>query len=125
LEQLIYQMLAANDVVGAETLWNERGFFETYFGLVDAWPNAPDNARLIAMSGIVAGALYKSALMKPYLNIVLRWLEQAPLGSVLDRIAPAVFKRLGETERLTAWLKRAHSGADAAYTAWLARVQAG
>jgi len=56
-------------------------------------------------------------------KLVVRWLDEATPGSVLDRLAPAVLKRLGETERLTAWLKRAPAVSEAAYAAWLERVR--
>jgi hypothetical protein len=123
LEQLYFQWLVASDVVRAESLWNERGFFETYFNLVETWRNPPESARLIAVSGVVAAALYKSALSEPYRKIVLHWLDEAPEQSVLDRLAPAIFKRLGETARLARWFERASALDGAAYAAWLDRVR--
>ena len=47
LEQLFYQLIAANQLVPPESLWNERGFFESYIGLVEGWPSAPESARMI------------------------------------------------------------------------------
>jgi hypothetical protein len=125
LEQLFHQVLAANDIVKADSLWNERGFFEIYFGLVDAWKDAPDSARLIAIGGVLAARTYKSAIVEPYRKIVLRWVEEAPPTSVLQRLAPAVFRRLGEQDKLDAWLRTAAPSNDAAYSAWLERVREG
>ena len=125
LEQLLYQLLAANGVVRADSLWNERGFFETYVGLVEAWPNAPDSARLFAICGVVAAHRYESAAAEPYRKIVLQWLDEAPPGGVLRRLAPAVFQQLGDRERLEAWLAKAPPSPNAAHAAWLERVKAG
>jgi tetratricopeptide (TPR) repeat protein len=125
LEQLLYQLLAANGVVGADSLWNERGFFETYLGLVDAWPNAPDSARLFAVCGVVAAHRYQSAAVEPYRKVVLQWLDEAPPGGVLRRLAPAVFQQLGDRERLAAWLAKAPPSPNAAHAEWLERVKAG
>jgi len=96
LEQLLYQLMAANELVRAESLWNERGFFESYFGLVDAWPNAPESARVIAICGTLAAVAYESAQVEPYRKILLRWIDEAPAGSTVQRLAPAILKRLGE-----------------------------
>jgi hypothetical protein len=123
LEQLFYQLMAANELVRADSLWNERGFFESYVGLVEAWPNAPESARLIAICGTIAAVIYKSALVEPYRNIVLRWVDEAAAGSVIQRLAPAIFKRLGEQARYDAWLQRAPALGDARYMAWLERVK--
>jgi tetratricopeptide (TPR) repeat protein len=123
LEQLYFQWLVASEVVRAESLWNERGFFETYFNLVEAWRNPPESARLIAVSGVVAAAMYKSVLAEPYRKIVLHWLDEAPEQSVLNRLAPAVFKRLGEPARLARWFESASAMDDVAYAAWLERVR--
>jgi tetratricopeptide (TPR) repeat protein len=122
LEQLFYQLLVVNELASAQSLWNERGFFETYFSLVDSWPSAPDSARLIAICGVLAGARYQSAILDPYRKLVLKWLDEAPAGGVLGRLAPAVWKRLGESTRLDAWSKHRPLQGDAAYAGWLARV---
>jgi tetratricopeptide (TPR) repeat protein len=124
LEQLFHQLLAANEVVPAESLWNERGFFETYFGLVEAWPNPPESARLIGICGTVAAAQYKSGILAPYRKIVLKWLAESASGSVVGRLAPAVLKRLGERERFGQWMQRAPALGDARYMVWLERVKA-
>jgi tetratricopeptide (TPR) repeat protein len=124
LEQLLYQVLAANDILPPRSLWNERGLFETYFNLVDGWTNAPESARLIAISGTVAAVKYGSSIVGPYRDLVLHWLDEATAGSVLYRLAPAVFKRLGETESFEGALARLPKLADAAYMAWLERVKA-
>ena len=123
LEQLLYQVLAANDVLPPRSLWNERGLFETYFNLVDGWTNAPESARLIAISGTVAAVKYGSSIVGPYRDLVLHWLDEAEAGSVLYRLAPAVFKRLGETEAFERALASLPKLADAAYMAWLERVR--
>jgi hypothetical protein len=125
LEQLLYQLLAANGMVAAESLWNERGFFESYFALVEGWPEAPDSARLIAVCGVLAARRYKSAIVEPYRKIVVQWLDAAPAGSVLQRLAPAVFRQLGERDRLETWLRQAAPSNDGAYAAWLERVKTG
>jgi len=125
LEQLLYQLLAANGMVAAESLWNERGFFESYFALVEGWPEAPDSARLIGICGVLAARRYKSAIVEPYRRIVLQWLDAAPAGSVLHRLAPAVFRQLGERDRLETWLRQAAPSNDGEYAAWLERVKAG
>jgi tetratricopeptide (TPR) repeat protein len=125
LEQLLYQLLAANGMVAAESLWNERGFFESYFALVEGWPDAPDSARLIGICGVLAARRYKSAIVEPYRKIVLQWLDAAPAGSVLHRLAPAVFRQLGERDRLETWLRQAAPSSDVGYAAWLERVKAG
>jgi tetratricopeptide (TPR) repeat protein len=123
LEQLLYQVLAASDILPLRSLWNERGLFETYFNLVDGWTNAPDSARLIAISGTVAAVKYGSSIVGPYRDLVLHWLDDAAVGSVLFRLAPAVFKCLGETESFEGTLARLPKLADAAYMAWLDRVK--
>ena len=123
LEQLLYQVLAANDVLPPRSLWNERGLFETYFNLIDGWPSAPESARLIAISGTVAAIKYGSSIVGPYRDLVLHWLDEAVAGSALYRLAPAVFKRLGETESFERALARLPKLADAAYMAWLERVK--
>ncbi|HEY8152471.1 MAG TPA: hypothetical protein VIK51_26430, partial [Vicinamibacteria bacterium] len=125
LEQLLYQLLAANGIVAAESLWNERGFFETYFALVEGWPDAPDSARLIGICGVLAARRYKSSIVEPYRRIALQWIDAAPAGSVLHRLAPAVFRQLGEEDRLETWLGKAAPSSDAGYAAWLERVKAG
>jgi tetratricopeptide (TPR) repeat protein len=125
LEQLLYQLLAANGMVAAESLWNERGFFETYFALVEGWPDAPDSARLIGICGVLAARRYKSAILEPYRKIVLQWIDAAPAGSVLHRLAPAVFRQLGEGDRLETWLRTGVPSSDTGYAAWLERVKAG
>jgi tetratricopeptide (TPR) repeat protein len=124
LEQLLYQLLAANEIVRPESLWNERGFFETYFGLVEAWPNPPESARLIAICGTVAAAKYKSAILDPYRKLVLGWVDESAPGSVVSQLAPAILKRLGEQERTQRWLQRAPALGDSRYMAWLERVKA-
>jgi tetratricopeptide (TPR) repeat protein len=123
LEQLLYQVLAANAIVRAESLWNERGFFETYFGLVEAWPNPPESTRLIAICGTIAAIQYKSAFAEPYRKIVLKWLDESAPGSVVRQLTPAVLKRLGEQERFRQWMQRAPALGDARYMAWLERVK--
>jgi len=124
LEQLSYQVLVANEFAPAESLWNERAFFEAYFDLVERWPSQAGNAHLIAICGVAAAARYSSSALGPYRKIVLDWLDAAPHGSILDRVAPAVLKRLGEDRRFEAWLKQAPSVADPRYAAWLDRVRA-
>jgi len=124
LEQLFYQLLAANEIVRPDSLWNERGFFETYFGLVEAWPNAPESARLIAICGIIAAAKYGSPLIEPYRKMVLEWADESAPGSVVNRLAPAIFKRLGDQQRYQRWLQRAPALGDSRYMAWLERVKA-
>jgi tetratricopeptide (TPR) repeat protein len=123
LEQLLYQVLAAQDVLPPRSLWNERGLFESYFNLVDRWTNAPESARLLAISGTVAAIQYGSSIVGPYRDLVLHWLDEAAPGSVLYRLAPAVFKRLGETESFERAVARLPKLADAAYMAWLDRVR--
>jgi tetratricopeptide (TPR) repeat protein len=123
LEQLLYQLLAANELVRPESLWNERGFFETYFGLADAWPNPPESARLIAICGTLAGAKYKSAILEPYRKIVLSWIDDAAPGSAVRQLTPAILKRLGEEERYRQWMARAPALGDSSYMAWLDRVK--
>lgn len=124
LEQLFYQLLAASDIVSPKSLWNERGFFETYFNLVDAWPGAPESARLIAVCGALAAVKYHSAIVAPYRAIVLRWLDEAAIGSLLYRLAPAVFKGLGDVDSFERSLAKLPRLADASYMAWLDRVKA-
>lgn len=123
LEQLFYQLLAANELVPAESLWNERGFFESYVGLVEGWPNAPESARMMAICGTVAAVTYRSALVEPYRKIVVRWVDEAAPGSIVQRLAPAILKRLGEHVRYQQWLQRAPVLGDARYMAWLERVK--
>ena len=123
LEQLFYQLLAANEVVRADSLWNERGIFETYFGLVEAWPNPPESARLIGICGTLAAAKYKSALLEPYRKIVLKWVDDSAPGSVIRQLTPAILKRLGEQKRYQEWLQRAPPLGDSRYMAWLERVK--
>jgi tetratricopeptide (TPR) repeat protein len=125
LEQLFFQLLVANEVVTADSIWNERGYFETYFGLVDAWPAAPDSVRLLAITGVLAAARYKSGILEPYRKIVLDWIAQATPGGTLGRLVPAVLQRLGEQSRLHAWLQQVPPVLDAGYAAWLERVKAG
>jgi len=103
---------------------NERGFFETYFGLVEAWPNAPESARLIAICGTIAAAKYGSPLIEPYRKMVLEWADESAPGSVVNRLAPAIFKRLGDQQRYQRWLQRAPALGDSRYMAWLERVKA-
>src|SRR5205085_12192099 len=107
LEQLFYQLIAANQLVPPESLWNERGFFESYVGLVEGWPNAPESARMLAVGGTVAAVMYGSALVEPYRKIVVRWVDEAPPGGVIHRLAPAIYKRLGEEVRYQQWMQRA------------------
>ena len=123
LEQLLYQLLAANEIVGAESLFNERGFFETYFGLAETWPNPPESARLIGICGTIAAIQYKSAIAEPYRKIVLKWLDESAPGSVVRQLTPAILKRLGEQERFRSWMQRAPALGDARYMAWLERVK--
>jgi tetratricopeptide (TPR) repeat protein len=123
LEQLCYQVLVANEVVPTDVIWNERGFFETYFSLAERSSKQAANARLIAICGVAAGMQYASAAVTPYRKIVLEWLDAAPRGSVLDLVAPAILKRLGEGQRLEAWLQRAPKAGDPRYDAWLERVR--
>jgi hypothetical protein len=111
------------EIVRAESLWNERGFFETYFGLAEAWPDAPESARLIGICGTLAAAKYKSALLEPYRKIVLKWVDESVPGSAVRRLAPAIFKRLGEQARLQEWVHQAPVLSDARYMAWLERVK--
>jgi hypothetical protein len=47
--------------VALERTWH----FETYFGLVEVWPDRPNSARLIAINGTMAAVKYKSALIEP------------------------------------------------------------
>ncbi len=123
LEQLFYQLIAANELVPADSLWNERGFFESYVGLVEGWPNAPESARMMAICGTIAAVTYKSAIVEPYRKIVLRWVDEAAPGSIVGRLAPAILKRLGEQARYQQWLQRAPTLGDARYMAWLERVK--
>ena len=107
----------------AGSLWNERGFFESYVGLVEGWPSAPESARMMAICGTVAAVAYKSAIVEPYRKIVVRWVDEAAPSSILRRLAPAILKRLGEPARYEAWLQRAPVLGDARYMAWLERVK--
>jgi hypothetical protein len=124
LEQLFYQLLAANEIVRAESLWNERGFFETYFGLVETWPNPPESARLVGICGTIAAAKYKSAILETYRKIVLKWVDESAPGGVIRQLTPAILKRLGELGRYQQWMQRAPSLGDSRYMAWLERVKA-
>lgn len=123
LEQLLYQLLAAHQIVRADSLWNERGFFETYFGLTEAWPNPPESARLVAICGTIAATRYKSAILEPYRKIVLKWLDESAPGSIIRQLTPAILKGLSEQERFRQWTQRAPALGDARYMAWLARVK--
>ena len=123
LEQLFYQLIAANQLVPPESLWNERGFFESYIGLVEGWPSAPESARMIAIGGTVAAVMYRSALVEPYRKIVVRWVDEAAPGSVIHRLAPAIYKRLGEEVRYQQWMQGARALGDVRYMAWLDRVK--
>jgi tetratricopeptide (TPR) repeat protein len=123
LEQLFYQLLAANEIVRAESLWNERGFFETYFGLVEAWPDPPESARLLGICGAVAATRYKSTILEPYRKLVLRWLDESAPGGVVRQLTPAILKRLGEQERFRQWMQRAPTLGDVRYVSWLERVK--
>jgi tetratricopeptide (TPR) repeat protein len=123
LEQLLAQLLVANDVMRADSLWNERGYFETYFGLVDAWQNVPESARLIAICGTAAAAKYKSAFVEPYRRIALKWVDEAPPRGALCQLAPAIFRRLEDGERYSRWMQQAPALSDASYMAWLERVK--
>jgi tetratricopeptide (TPR) repeat protein len=125
LEQLLYQILVANGHAPADSLFNERGFFETYFGLAEDWPDPPDAVRLIAISGVLAGARYGSAILPPYKKLVLDWIDLAPPGSAIDRLAPVLLRRLGEERRRASWAARRRPAAGAAYATWLERVTAG
>lgn len=124
LEQLLYQVLAANELVPPESLWNERGMFEAYLGLVEAFGAPPSNAELFALSAVTSAAQYGSPVLSPYQKIVLPWLDAAPEGSLLQRLAPAVFKRVNDQPRLDAWFSRYGSGGDPAYAAWLESLRA-
>jgi tetratricopeptide (TPR) repeat protein len=125
LDQLLYQVLIANKMVPAESMWNERGYFETYFNLIESWPNAPDTARFIAICGVVAGVKYASTIVEPYKKAVLKWIHEADPKSELGRVAPAVFKRLGETAEVEAWFARPRAATDSDYAVWLERVRSG
>jgi tetratricopeptide (TPR) repeat protein len=124
LEQLLYQVLAANEIVSPESLWNERGMFESYMSLCDAFGAPASNAELFVVSGVTAGAQYGSPVREPYQRIVLEWLEAASPGSFLNRLAPAVFKRLGDEARLSVWSARFAAGCESSYAAWLDRIHA-
>lgn len=125
LEHLVYQVLVANEVLPPDSLWNERGYFETYFELVERWPGFTGQVPLLAICGVTAAVRYGSAAVEPYRKIVLGWLEEAAEGSTLHRLAPAVYQRLGEGRRLDEWMRRwASSSADSRYLAWLDRVRA-
>ena len=124
LEQLFTQLLASNGLVDAKTLWNERGFFESYFGLVEAWPSAPESARLIAACGVVTATKYGSDVVGPYRTMLLGWIDHAPEGSALAKMAPGILKVLGESERLAKWMQNASMMQEASYAEWLARVAA-
>ncbi|HEY5373305.1 MAG TPA: hypothetical protein VIK01_06440 [Polyangiaceae bacterium] len=52
-------------------------------------------------------------------------LAQAAPGSELDRVAPAIFKRLGANDQLAACLERTPMLMDADYAEWLKRVEQG
>jgi tetratricopeptide (TPR) repeat protein len=123
LEQLLYQLLAANELVRPDSLWNERGFFETYFGLVEAWRNPPESARLVAICGTVAAAKYGSTILDPYRKIVLQWIDEAPPRSVISLLAPAILKRLGEQGRYQRSLQPPPTLPDPRYPPWLERVK--
>lgn len=123
LEQLLYQVLAANELVSPESLWNERGMFEGYMALSEAFGEPVSNADLFAISGVTAGAQYGSPVRGPYQKIVLEWLDRASSGSLFDRLAPAVFKRVGDEARLSAWIARSRTEFEPSYAAWLDRVQ--
>jgi hypothetical protein len=92
---------------------------------VEGWPDAPDSARLIGICGVLAARRYKSSIVEPYRKIVLQWIDAAPGGSVLHRLAPAVFRQLGERDRLETWLRTTSPSSDAGYAAWLERVKGG
>jgi tetratricopeptide (TPR) repeat protein len=123
-EQLFYQTLAANEITQASTFYNERSFFETTFGVFEAWPEPPDNAQMLAVCSVVMGVLYESSIVAPYRKLVLRWLDEAKAGSVLHAVAPAVLRRFGEQPLLDAWLRRnPDAPRSAEHAAWLARVR--
>jgi tetratricopeptide (TPR) repeat protein len=123
-EQLFYQTLAANEITQASGFFNERSFFETSFGVCEAWPDPPDNAQMLAVCSAVMGSLYKSAIVAPYRKLVLRWIEEARSGSALYAVAPAVLRRFGEQQLLDAWVTRnQHAPAGSEHAAWLARVR--
>jgi len=123
VEQLLYQILAANELVPRDSLWNERGMFESYMGLVEAFGSPPSNAELVLISGVTAASQYGSRVREPYQKLMLAWLDAATGDDLLNRLAPAVFKRLGDEERLAAWLARTPASSDANYAAWLERVK--
>ena len=123
-EQLFYQTLAANEITQASEFFNERSFFETTFGVCEAWPDQPDNAQMLAVCSAVMGSLYKSSIVAPYRKLVLRWIDEAKAGSALYAVAPAVLRRFGEQHLLDAWLTRLQKPpAGSEHAAWLARVR--
>jgi hypothetical protein len=109
LEQLLYQVLVCNDLIETSSIYNERGFYESYMALAEAMPAGSLAARLFLICGVACGHKYGSPILAPYLKVALRWIDEAPAGSTLRMLAPAVLLRLGETGRFTEALASAAS----------------
>jgi tetratricopeptide (TPR) repeat protein len=124
LDQLVYQLLAANKITPADSLFNERAMFESYLSLAEAWGDAGLRGRMLATCGVVAAVQYGSSVVPTYARIVQRWYESAGRETQLGMLAPAVLLRIGAREAFEAAMARVGGIADKEYVAWLERVRA-
>jgi hypothetical protein len=127
LDQLVYQLLAANKVAPADSLFNERGMFETYLSVAETWGDAGAagaRGRMLATCGVVAAMQYGSAVVPTYARLVQRWYESVGRDTKLGMLAPAVLLRIGAREAFEAAMGKAGGIEDKEYAAWLERVRA-
>ena len=122
LEQLLAQVATVNGLTNPASLYNERGFFETYFGLADELPQRAV-PKLMAACGVLAGIGYGSPVVDPYRRALRQMVDrETELASPLRRLSPLIYRRLGDEAAAAAALAVLRGIPDERYRAWLARA---
>jgi hypothetical protein len=125
LDQLVYQVMAANKLAPADNLFNERSMFESYLSLAEAWGDTGLRARMMSACGVAAAVQYGSSVVPTYVRIIQRWYELAGREGKLGMLAPGVLLRIGAREAFEAAIAGVGGITDPDYVGWLERVRAG
>jgi hypothetical protein len=122
LGHLLVQTLAAGGIIDPARLPNEKGMLESYFKLAEAEAQSP-LAALVAIAGVLVGLRYRSRAAQERRGELLEFVDrQSERYAVIRKVAPIVYKALGETERLAAARDASGQNTGGLYADWLAAI---
>lgn len=122
LGQAFMLTLVANEWMPRSAMWGERAMLDWPLRMALHWPSA-EVPKLMYISGLGKAYDYKSDALAEYKTRSLELLREAERAdSPAARLAPLIWKIFGMDEEFNAHRRNLSADADAAYSAWLARV---